>query len=111
MKVIKSVPMWNNGKSIEATLLNACAINVSLGEYASFWWSILDADFNQLQQGNVTMNGDEYTKWGSNDSYAWDFVAKSLNLTIVGDYVPPVVETPIVETPIVETPSEEIITE
>jgi hypothetical protein len=57
------------------------------------------------------MNGDEYTKWGSNDSYAWDFVAKSLNLTIVGDYVPPVVETPIVETPIVETPSEEIISE
>ena len=113
MKVIKSVPMWNNGKSIEATLLNAYAINVSLGEYASFWWSILDADLNQLQQGNVTMNGDEYTKWGSNDSYAWDFVAKSLNLTIVGDYVPPVVEKIVETATVVESPiaTEEIITE
>ena len=111
MKLIKSVPLWNG----DAQVLNTTAINVELGSYAMFWYglfTLVDGNVGvQVGSGNVTMNGDEYTKWGSNDSYAWDFVAKSLNLTIVGDYVPPVVETPIVETPIVETPSEEIISE
>jgi hypothetical protein len=38
------------------------------------------------------MTGEDYTKWGANDQYAWEFVATSLNLTIIGDYVPPVAE-------------------
>ena len=110
MKLIKSVPLWNG----DAQVLNTTAINVELGSYAMFWYglfTLVDGNVGvQVGSGNVTMNGDEYTKLGSNDSYAWDFVAKSLNLTIIGDYVPPVPE-PIVETPIVETPSEEIISE
>ena len=38
------------------------------------------------------MTGEDYTKWGANDQYAWEFIATSLNLTIIGDYVPPVIE-------------------
>jgi hypothetical protein len=52
------------------------------------------------------MTGTDYDGWSTND-YAYNWVATQIDVTITGDYVPPVVE-PIVETPIV---SEEIITE
>jgi len=113
MKTISPISIWQNGQNVQATLLNTFAVNVLLGEFATFWWGILDADLSQIQQGNITMSGEDYTKWGNDDQYAWEYVAKSLNLTIIGDYVSPVVETiakPIFET-IVETPTEEIITE
>jgi hypothetical protein len=95
MKEIQSVQMWNNGQAVEATILNAYAVNVTLGTAATFWWGLLDESKVVLTQGNLNMSGEDYTKWGANDQYAWEFVATSLNLTIIGDYVPPVPE-PIV---------------
>jgi len=60
------------------------------------------------------MTGEVYTQWEA-DSYAWDWIAAQLNLTITGDYVPPVppvVEKPDAEEEIVEEPIiEEIIAE
>ena len=92
MKEIQSVQMWNNGQAVEATILNAYAVNVTLGTAATFWWGLLDDSKVVLTQGNLNMTGEEYAKWGENDSYAWEFIATSLNLTIIGDYVPPVPE-------------------
>jgi hypothetical protein len=40
------------------------------------------------------MSTEDYAKW-NDDDFAWDYVAGKLNLTIVGDYVPPIIE-PIV---------------
>jgi len=108
MKVIKSVPMWNNGKSIEATILNSYATNVTLGYSADFYYGLLNETLGIVAVGYLTMTGEAYQKW-SQDSYAWDWVATTLGLTITGEYVPPIVE-PIVET-IVETPIAEIIAE
>ena len=88
MKEIQSVQMWNNGQAVEATILNAYAVNVTLGTAATFWWGLLDESKVVLTQGNLNMTGEDYTKWGANDSYAWEFIATSLNLTIIGDYVP-----------------------
>jgi hypothetical protein len=49
------------------------------------------------------MSGEAYAGWGSNDEYAWEFGAIELNLTITGDYMPPVPPEPTPEpTPIVE---------
>jgi hypothetical protein len=42
-----------------------------------------------VAQGNLSMTGEAYAQWEV-DSYAWDWVAAQLNLTITGDYVPPV---------------------
>ena len=92
MKEIQSVQMWNNGQAVEATILNAYAVNVTLGTAATFWWGLLDDSKVVLTQGNLNMTGEEYAKWGENDSYAWEFIATTLNLTIIGDYVPPVPE-------------------
>jgi hypothetical protein len=62
----------------------------------------LDSNQNALSQGSLTMGGQDYIAYSTN-TYAWDWIANTLKLTIVGDYVAPIVETPIV--------SEEIITE
>ena len=101
MKTIQSITIWVNGQSVQATILNAYAINVTLGTSASFFYVLYNDNLGSVAEGNLTMTGEAYTQW-TVDSYAWDWVAAQLNLTITGDYVPPVVE-PIV--------TEEIITE
>jgi hypothetical protein len=112
MKTISPITSWNNGQSVQATILNSYATNVTLGYSADFYYGLLNETLGIVAIGNLTMTGEAYQKW-SQDSYAWDWVATTLGLTITGEYVPPVVETiaePIVET-IVETPTAEIIAE
>jgi hypothetical protein len=96
MKQITPISIWDNGTVQEATVLNTYAINVQLNNSATFWWglySTLDGNIaNQLSQGNLTMSGEAYAEW-QEDSYAWDWVAGQLNLTIIGDYVPPTTST------------------
>lgn len=91
MKTISPITSWNNGQSVQATILNSYATNVTLGYSADFYYALLDANLNFVAQGNLTMIGEAYTKW-QQDSYAWDYVASTLGLTITGDYVPPTVE-------------------
>jgi hypothetical protein len=108
MKTIEAVSIWDNGKNQQATLLNTYAVNVTLNTYASFWYGLFSTNENGtegllLAQGTLSMTDQAYEKW-SVDSYAWDWVAKQLNLNITGDYVPPVqtVEEPIIDEPITE---------
>jgi len=101
MKQISPVTSWINGQSVQATILNAYAINVALGVSATFYYNLVDEAMAPVAQGNLVMTGEDYTKWGANDSYAWEFIATTLNLTIIGDYVPPVPEK-------VEIPAETI---
>ena len=107
MKTIEAISIWDNGTVQEAKVLNAYAINVVLNNSATFYYQLLaeTAEGNvgtQLAQGNLTMTGEAYTEWQA-DNYAWDWIAEQLNLTITGDYVPPVLPEPTPEpTPIVE---------
>lgn len=114
MKTIEPVSIWENGSVKEAKVLNAYAVNVTLGNSATFYYSLSAENDDQtlgaqVAQGNLTMTGDAYAQW-ENDNYAWDWVAEQLNLTITGDYIPPVppqpeppIETPI--DPAVESPA------
>jgi hypothetical protein len=108
MKKITPISIWDNGTVQEATVLNTYAVNVELNNSATFWWglySTVDGQLkNTLSQGNLTMSGEAYAEW-QEDSYAWDWVAGQLNLTIIGDYVPPVVE-PIEEVVVEPTETE-----
>jgi hypothetical protein len=99
MKTIFPIQSWINGKSVTATIFNMYVIGGVLGSSASFYYSLLDSDLINVAQGNLTMSGEAYAAWGNDDEYAWDWAASSdqLNLTIIGDYVPPVPE-PIVPT-------------
>jgi hypothetical protein len=91
MKTISPVQSWTNGQSVQATILNAYAVNVALGTSAIFYYSLLDDKQVMVAQGNLTMSGADYQKW-SLDQFAWDFIANELNLTIIGDYVAPVIK-------------------
>jgi hypothetical protein len=109
MKTIEPVSIWDNGQVIEAKILNAYAINVTLGTSASFYYQLLSETAegyvgSQVAQGNLSMTGEAYTQWEV-DSYAWDWVAAQLNLTITGDYIPPVPTTTSTTTTEVPTTS------
>jgi hypothetical protein len=97
MKNITPISIWDNGTVQEATILNTYAINVTLNTSATFWYGLFSEtpDGNiggQLTQGNLSMTGEAYAQWQT-DNYAWDYVAEQLNLTIIGDYVPPTTTT------------------
>jgi hypothetical protein len=107
MKTIEPVSIWDNGLVQQATILNAYASNVILGQSATFGYFLyLESQdtmgFKILASGNLLMDGEAYKKWAV-DSYAWDWVAQQLNLTITGEYVPPVPPEP---TPTPEAPIE-----
>ena len=88
MKKITPISIWDNGKVQQATILNAYVINDNLINSATFYYTLLSEGMQQLAQGNLTMQGQDYDDWQTND-YAYDWVAAQLNLTIVGDYVKP----------------------
>jgi hypothetical protein len=103
MKTIEPVSIWTNGQVQQGKILNAYATQVVLSTSASFYYSISEELDNgilgdTIAQGNLSMTGEAYAQWEI-DSYAWDWVAAQLNLTITGDYIPPTPEPP---TPIVE---------
>jgi hypothetical protein len=98
MKTIEAVSIWDNGTVQQAKILNAYAVNVTLNTSATFYYQLFaeNQDLSQgpqLAQGNLTMTGEAYEQWQV-DSYAWDWVAEQLNLTITGEYVPPVPPAP-----------------
>jgi hypothetical protein len=110
MKTISPVSIWDNGQVLEAKVLNAYAVNVTLGTSATFYYQLFTETVDlgisiQVAQGNLSMTGEAYAQWEV-DSYAWDWVASELNLTITGDYVPPVPPAPEPE-PEPETTTEE----
>jgi hypothetical protein len=98
MKTISPVSIWDNGQTVEAKILNAYAVNVTLGTSATFYYSLLSETAEgyvgqQVTQGNLNMTGEAYQEWNQ-DEFAWEWVAAQLNLTITGDYVPPVPPSP-----------------
>jgi hypothetical protein len=98
MKLINAVSIWDNGQVLEAKVLNAYAVNVTLGTSATFYYQLFSENVDlsvgqQVAQGNLSMIGEAYQEWNQ-DEFAWDWVASELNLTIIGDYVPPVPPTP-----------------
>jgi hypothetical protein len=98
MKTISPVAIWDNGQTVEATILNAYAVNVTLGTSATFYYQLLSQTAEgyvsqQVAQGNLSMTGEAYQEWNQ-DEFAWEWVAAQLNLTITGDYIPPVPPSP-----------------
>jgi hypothetical protein len=108
MKTIEPVSIWDNGTVQQATILNSYAVNVTLNTSATFVYYLMSTNEDgsqgmQLAQGNLSMTGEAYTQWQS-DNYAWDWIAGQLNLTITGDYVPPVPVEPTPEPIVTEEP-------
>lgn len=105
MKTIEPVKVWYNGQEVNATVLNAYAMDVQLNISASFFYTlfiVVNQYITQVNSGTLKMEGQAYQDWDQ-DSFAWDWVAAKLNLTITGDYIPPI-PPPIPPTPIPPTP-------
>lgn len=90
MKQIQPVMVWSNGQEVEATILNAYVLSDNLSSRAVFYYGIGNEQYvlapvlNILATGQLTMTGQDYLNWQTNQ-YAWDWVASQLNLTIIGD--------------------------
>ena len=92
MKEIQPISIWDKGQTKEAVKLDAYAVNVVLGQSAQFFYMMLSANNENLAEGNITMDGENYQLW-NDDDVAWSFIAYQLNLTIIGDYVEPTTTT------------------
>jgi hypothetical protein len=91
MKLINEISIWDNGVNKKANILNAYVVNLILNESATFYYGLSAQNENgsigeTLTQGNLSMTGEDYTEWLV-DNDAWDYIAKCLNLVIIGDYI------------------------
>lgn len=71
MKTITPVSIWANGKTTEAKILNAYAVNVILNTSATFYYGLFAENEDNtcgqlLQQGNISMSGADYQTY-----YRW----------------------------------------
>jgi hypothetical protein len=105
MKVIQPVTVWYNGQEVQATILNASVSSDNLLNSATFAYQLFEEVGDMPLVGVVavssnylTMTGEDYLNWNDND-YAYNWIAGKLNLTITGEYVPPV---PVPPTPVLE---------
>ena len=105
MKVIQPVTVWYNGQDVQATILNASVSSDNLLNSATFNYQLFEEVGDMPLVGVVavssnylTMTGEDYLNWDDND-YAYNWIAGKLNLTITGEYVPPV---PVPPTPVLE---------
>lgn len=89
MKPIQPVTIWKNGESQEANLLNAYIINDNLATSCSFYYQLCcsgeqpDSIGQSLAEGNVTMDGENYSLWDGSNDYAFSYIAAELNLTLI----------------------------
>ena len=96
MKEITPIQVWQNGEVVEAKILNAYAVSVTLDQGASFYYGLITEAKQTVAQGNLTMDSETYDQWEL-DSFAWDWIASQLNLTILGEWVDPVIEEEVTE--------------
>lgn len=79
IKQIQSVSVFPS----TATQLRVDDVLVVLGESANLQWALLDSEGKVLVVDRVSMTGEDYQTWNSDDNTPFDFVANKLNLTVV----------------------------
>jgi hypothetical protein len=93
MKAIQPITIWKNGESQEANLLNAYIINDNLQSSCSFYYQLSASGEGTeayplvigqtLAEGNVTMDGENYSLWNGDNNDAYSYIAAELNLTLI----------------------------
>lgn len=86
MKEIQPVSIWYNGIMVAATIYNMTSISDNLVDSATFYWELFTTEKIQIAQGNLTMADADYTNYSSSpdsNSYAYQWGATQLNLTLV----------------------------
>lgn len=82
MAQIQTFNFWVNGKTVTASNIE-CHINYdNLIDQAVFYYSLKDELLNKLTEGNVTISGQDYNNWSTNQE-AYQYVCKQLGLTLI----------------------------
>jgi hypothetical protein len=95
-KTITPINVWVNGQNKQAKILDSYVTRLTLNQSARFYWAIFVENTDgtqgeQVAEGNLSMEGVDYQSW-EQDTYAWDYISSKLNLTLTGEFVPPVQE-------------------
>jgi hypothetical protein len=86
MKQIQPVPMWINGKIVNADFITLYSVNDNLQTSATFYYQLSSADNQNLASGNLTMSGEDYIAWGNAQDInlaAFQWAASQLNITLL----------------------------
>ena len=102
---IQSVQSWNRGTVTTLNVFRLQSINDNLRDSCTFYWQIgnqvaLQPEGVQqtwVQDGNLTMNGQDYLNWnGSNDvAMTWALSQLNLSRAQVGMVATPLVVSPV----------------
>jgi len=89
MKNIQPISIWKNGALKTASILDAIIINDNMSSSCTFYWILKEADTivedqtitgENLADGNVTMSGEDYELWKGGNDYAYNYIAKQINV-------------------------------
>ena len=88
MKQIQPIDIWVNGETKTGVNFSVTCINDNYENSATNYWQILDADGQQVAQGNLTIDGQDYIDWGNQPAMAintwiYNWSADKLGLTII----------------------------
>ena len=86
MKQIQPVSIWYNGQMVQATIFNMVSTSDNLTNSATFYYALfVDPNF-QVADGVLNMTGFDYDAYSSSpdsNSYAYQWGATQLNLTLI----------------------------
>jgi len=98
---IQPIAIWHNGQQVTATDLLVTIINDNLIDTCVLYWQLVNITENvipnddenaepqttvttvQLAQGNEVITGDDYAGWDGNNLYPYEYVADSINVTLI----------------------------
>jgi hypothetical protein len=85
MKQIEPISIWKNGQQLTASVLDANIINDNLSTSCTFYWMLKEeGEAGQtLADGNATMTGEDYDNWDGSNDYAFNYIAKQINVKIL----------------------------
>jgi hypothetical protein len=86
MKQIQPVSIWYNGIMVMATIFNMTSINDNLTNSCTFYYQLFTETNQVLAEGNLVMTGFDYEAYSTSpdsNSYAYQWGATQLNLTLV----------------------------
>lgn len=99
MVMIEPLSLWHNGQMKTASIM-AMHINDNAKDTALVYYRLMDDKLLTLAEGNLTMMGEDYNGWETNE-YAYDWVSGKLGLSVLGLYIPSTNIVPTAPPPIV----------
>jgi hypothetical protein len=77
--IIQTVSTWPQA----STRLTIDNVSIVPATSALFWWHLKTSDGAEMQSGALSLTGDAYAAWGTDDDYLYTYTATALGLTIV----------------------------